>query len=37
MRSLDWYARQILSLAAISAFCWAVVQLADRLQPGAFP
>lgn len=36
-RPWSWYAREIASLAAISAFCWLVVQIADRLQPGAFP
>lgn len=37
MRPMSWWAREALTLIALSAFCWAVVQVADRLQPGAFP
>lgn len=35
MRSPAWFAREALTLAALSSFCWLVVQIADRLQPGA--
>lgn len=37
MRSPSWYARELLTLADLSTFVWAVVQIADRLQPGALP
>jgi hypothetical protein len=36
-RPLIWYVREVVTLAAITGFCCAVVQLADRVQPGAFP
>lgn len=36
-RPVIWYVRELAALAVIAAFCWAVVQWADRLQPGAFP
>lgn len=37
MRPWSWYSANAASLAAIAGFCWAVVKLADVLQPGAFP
>lgn len=37
MRPLSWWFREAGTLAVIAAFCWTVVQLADRIQPGAFP
>lgn len=36
-RSPAWYARELLTLAALSAFTWFVATVADRIQPGAFP
>lgn len=36
-RTIEWFACEALSLAAMAAFCWALVRLADHLQPGAFP
>lgn len=37
MRPWSWYLRELVTIAALVAFCALVVQLADRLQPGALP
>jgi hypothetical protein len=37
MRPIAWYIAEGLTLAAVAGACWLFVQIADRLQPGAFP
>lgn len=37
MRPLAWYLANLLSLAAIAAFCVAMVSVAQALNPQAFP